>query len=330
MGDSPRDASPRVCVFAPAPLLTVTIEQTPDEQHSDEVHLHAGGQGLWIARLVAELGVDVVLCGSFGGETGRVARNLIREEGVEVRGIESSGSNGAYVHDRRSGERVETASMPADALTRHELDELYGIALVEAFDATVTVLGGPAGAPVVPAATYRRLARDVRSHGGIVIADLSGDPLRCALEGGVDVLKVSAEELERDGRIDNAEIDALVAGMRGLADDGARDVILTRAEEPALALVGGEIVTVEPPRLEAADHRGAGDSLTAGVATTLARGGDLLEGLRLGAAAGALNVTRRGLATGSRREIERLLPHVSIGPLDSRRPAAPTHLEVVQ
>jgi 1-phosphofructokinase len=325
------DPAPRVCVFAPAPLLTVTIEQTPDEQHSDEVHLHAGGQGLWIARLVAELGVDVVLCGSFGGETGRVARNLIREEGVEVRGIETSGNNGAYVHDRRSGERVETASMPADALTRHELDELYGIALVEAFDATVTVLGGPAGAPIVPAATYRRLARDVRSHGCTVVADLSGDPLRCALQGGIDVLKVSEEELRREGRVERTDADALVAGMRSLVADGATNVIVTRAEEPALALVDGDVVSVEPPRLEAADHRGAGDSLTAGVAATLARGGELIDGLRIGAAAGALNVTRHGLATGRRREIERLVPHVSIGRLQPGPPAAgSTHLEVVK
>jgi 1-phosphofructokinase len=67
---------PRVCVFAPAPLLTVTIE-TGSGSGTDEIHLHAGGQGFWIARLVAELGVDVVLCGSFGGETGRVARALV-------------------------------------------------------------------------------------------------------------------------------------------------------------------------------------------------------------------------------------------------------------
>lgn len=315
------DVHPRVCVFAPAPLLTVTIEVTPDEHRSDEVHLHAGGQGLWIARLVAELGIDVVLCGSFGGETGRVARNLIREEGIDARGIEASGNNGAYIHDRRSGERVETAVMPANALTRHELDELYGIVLVESFDAAVTVLGGPAGAPVLPPTTYRRLANDVRSNGGVVVADLSGDPLRCALEGGVDVLKVSEEELARDGWVDSTDrddgVDAVVAGMRRLAAGGARDVIVTRAERPALALMNGEVVMVEPPRLEAADHRGAGDSLTAGVAATLARGGTLLEGLRLGAAAGALNVTRRGLATGRRREIERLVPHVTIGPLDS-------------
>ena len=90
---------------------------------------------------------------------------------------------------------------------------------------------------------------------------------------------------------------------------------MTRAAEPALALVGGDVVVIEPPRLKAADHRGAGDSLTAGVAATLAPGGNLIDGLRVGAAAGALNVTRRGLATGKRPEIERLAAHVTIEPL---------------
>jgi hypothetical protein len=41
-------------------------------------------------------------------------------------------------------------------------------------------------------------------------------------------------------------------------------------------------------------------------------------------------VTRRGLATGRRREIERLVPHVSIARLESAPAAGPTHLEVVR
>lgn len=303
-------------MFAPAPLLTVTIEKRPDSEQSDEVHLHAGGQGFWIARLVAELGVDVVLCGSFGGETGRVARALINDEGVKVRGIDVRGSNGAYVHDRRSGERVETASMTGDSLTRHELDELYGVVLLEGIESDAVVLGGPTGTPVLPASTYRRLATDLRSNGAKVIADLSGDPLRSALEGGIDVLKISEDELTQAGRVSDDDPVAVIEAMRALADDGADHVVTTRAADPALALIDGSFVTVRPPRLTAEDHRGAGDSLTAGLAATIAQGGDLIDGLRLGAAAGALNVTRRGLATGRREQIERLVAHVEINPFE--------------
>lgn len=58
-------------VFAPALFLTVTLERRGED---DELHLHAGGQGLWIARMLATLDIDVVLCGPFGGETGLATR----------------------------------------------------------------------------------------------------------------------------------------------------------------------------------------------------------------------------------------------------------------
>jgi 1-phosphofructokinase len=304
--------APRVCVFAPAPLLTVTIESKADGSAQDEIHIHAGGQGFWIARLVAELGPGVVLCGSFGGETGRVAEALIVDEGVACRGIAAQGSNGTYIHDRRTGERVETASMPGDPLTRHEVDELYGIVLLEGIESTVAVLGGPTGPPIVPPTMYRRLATDLRANGTIVVADLSGEPLREVLAGGVDVLKISSEELVDEGRIENDDLGDVVAAMRALTAEGAAHVVTTRADEPALALVDDILMVIRPPRLTEEDHRGAGDSLTAGIAATLANGGELAEGLRVGAAAGALNVTRRGLATGSNEEIRRLARHVAV------------------
>jgi 1-phosphofructokinase len=302
----------RVCVFAPAPLLTVTIESKADGSGDDEIHVHAGGQGFWIARLVAELGVEVVLCGSFGGETGRVAKALIVDAGVACRGIAAAGSNGTYIHDRRSGERMETATMHGAPLTRHEADELYGIVLLEGIESSVAVLGGPTGPAVVPPSMYRRLATDLRANGTIVVADLSGEPLREVLSGGVDVLKISAEELADEGRIESDELGDVVAAMRRLTREGATDVVTTRAAEPALALVGDAVMVIRPPRLTAEDHRGAGDSLTAGIAATLAGGGELPEGLRVGAAAGALNVTRRGLATGRKEEIRRLAEHVAV------------------
>jgi len=308
----------RAFVFAPDPLLTVTIEAGGE---GDEIHLHAGGQGFWVAQMIANLGVEVSLCGPFGGESGRVVRSLIDQDaGIRIRAIETAGSNGTYVHDRREGERVTVAETPPDPLGRHELDDLYGAALLGGLESSVAVLGGPGPwkVPVLPADTYRRLTTDLRANGKAVMADLSGEPLSSALEGGLTLVKVSHEELQADRRVEEAGEEELVAAMWALHREGAENVIITRAEEPALALVGGKVVTIRPPVLSVVDHRGAGDSMTAGVAAALAKELDMLDALRLGAAAAGLNVTRRGLATGDRREIERLADHIELEEMEVR------------
>jgi 1-phosphofructokinase len=304
--------SERAFVFAPDPLLTVTVEAGGE---GDEIHLHAGGQGFWVAQMIANLGVEVSLCGPFGGESGRVVRSLIDQDAsIRIRAIETVGSNGTYVHDRRDGERVTVAETPPDPLGRHELDDLYGAALLGGLESAVAVLAGPGPweTPVLPSDHYRRLTTDLRANGKAVIADLCGEPLQCALSGGLTLLKVSHEELMADGRVNEAGDEELVAAMFALHDEGADNVLITRAEEPALALVDGSIVTVRPPVLQVVDHRGAGDSMTAGVAAGLAQGLDIRQSLKLGAAAAALNVTRKGLATGDRREIDRLADHIEL------------------
>lgn len=50
----------------------------------------------------------------------------------------------------------------------------------------------------------------------------------------------------------------------------------------------------------------------AAIGVGLARGMTPIDAVRLGIAAGALNVTRRGLGTGVRDEIERLATHVQV------------------
>lgn len=298
-------------VFAPAPQLTVTVER---ETEAAELHLHPGGQGIWQARMITTLGTAVTLCAALGGEAGSVLEQLIVAEGMNLRQVSRHASSGWYIHDRRDA--LETiAEAPGAPLVRHELDELYGLTLAEGLRASVSVLSGPADPSLVPANVYRRLAADLTGNGGRVVADLTGEYLTAVLEGGVCFLKISHEEVIGAGRATDASVGELTSALLRLRADGAETVMISRAGEPALALIADKVFEVQMPRLQEADPHGAGDSMTGGVAAVLARGGGMHQAVRTGAAAGALNVTRHGLGTGRADAIRELVAHVRLNPL---------------
>jgi 1-phosphofructokinase len=303
----------RLAVLAPSPLLTITIELASDRP---EVHLHAGGQGFWVARLAATLGADVVLACALGGEPGRVLRGLIETEALTLRAADTRSPNGVYIHDRRSGSRVEIVRVEGRPLDRHGADELYGIALGAGLDAELTLITGCQPAEIVQADIYRRLVADLRANGKLAIADLTGPPLRATLEAGVALLRLSDEELVREGLATGRALPDLIAAANELHAAGAERVLVSRASEPALLIGEGPApFELTAPSFEALDHSGTGDSMFAATGVGLARGMEMLDALRLGMAAGALNATRRGLGTGTRQEIEHLASHVAVRPL---------------
>ncbi|WP_433302210.1 1-phosphofructokinase family hexose kinase [Actinoplanes sp. CA-030573] len=306
----------RVMVFAPAPQLTVTIEQ----QHElPELHVHPGGQGIWQTRMITSLGAEVILCAAVGGEVGRVLKPLLDFKGVTLRTIPRESGSGWYVHDRRDGQRRSLAEIAGAPFTRHELDELYNLALAEGLRAGIAILSGPAHPSVIKPAVYRRLAADLRANGCKVIADLCGDHLKAVLEAGLNVVKISHEELIADGLSPDDSERHLTDALLKLRDDGAEAVLVSRADMGALALINDEIYRVGTPKLTPTDGRGAGDSMTAGVAAVLARGGEMSEAVRTGAAAGALNVTRHGLGTGHLDAVQVLTERIKLTPIKKAR-----------
>ncbi len=299
-----------VAVFAPSPVLTVTVEQGSGEV--PEVHLHAGGQGFWVARMAAGLGARVLLCVPLGGESGTVLRTLLEDGTIEVLAVRTAGANAAYLHDRRSGERRAIVETPSPPLRRHELDELYGVAATAGLEMGTMLLTGPRNPGVLPPDTYTRLASDLRSNGRRVLADLSGESLAAALEGGLDMLKLSSEELVHEGMATDQSEARCLPAMRRLGERGADAVLISRGPDPALAQVGARLLEVAGPRFVAVDPAGAGDSMFAALGVGLSAGLEIEEALRLAAAAGALNVTRHGLGSGHPSEIDRLRAQVRI------------------
>jgi 1-phosphofructokinase len=301
---------PRLAVFAPSPIVTVTVEEVASG--APEIHFHAGGQGFWVARMAAHLGARVVLCAPVGGESGQVLRVLLERHGIELRSVRCQAPNGAYVHDRRSGERVEVAAVPSPALSRHEQDELFGVAVTAGLECGVMLLTGSDPADVLPPDLYERLAGDLRRNGCRVLADLCGQALEGALAGGLDVVKLSDEELAEQGLNGAGELDGLRPAAEELQKAGADTVLITRAVKGALVLTGEELLELQGPRFTALDPKGTGDSMFAGLGVGLASGMSLKDALREAGAAGALNATRHGLGSGHRDEVERLADAVTV------------------
>ncbi|MGD9704151.1 MAG: 1-phosphofructokinase family hexose kinase [Acidimicrobiia bacterium] len=307
-----------LCIFAPAPQLTITIEKTVDDRA--ELHVHAGGQGVWVARMVRTLGVQPILCSPFGGETGALVQELALGEGFEVRGVETAGANSAYIDDRRGAERSVLVEIPAAVLSRHELDDLYARTLETAVASGVCVITGTHADRIIPDETFRRLGADLRANDIVVVADLSEEPLDALMQSGIDLLKISHVELEAAGLADGGD-ESIRRAIERLRAGGVVDVVVSRAEHPSIAAIGDELYEVTSPQLEVVEARGSGDSMTAGLAVAALRGLGPIDMLTLAAAAGSSGVTRHGVATGGRQMVETLREKVEVRSVnDVRRP----------
>ncbi len=306
---------PSVTVFGPDPLLSVTIEARGGV---DEVHVHPAGQGVWVARMAAELGAWPTLSWLSGGETGAVLEALLDALPGERCTTQTVGCNGSYVVDHRVGERVVLASSLRPRPQRHEVDDLVAATTAAALGSALLVMCNPYPADGLPDDVYETITADVRAAGVPVIVDLSSPRLERTLPCGPDLVKLNDWELAEyvRGPVDGSR--ALDAARR-LRDAGAHAVAVTRAERPILVLADdGEPFEIVPPTFQHGFREGCGDSMMGAIAACLARGLPLRDALILGAGAGAGNYLRRGLGTGRRAVVEQLARRVTVRPVGGR------------
>jgi 1-phosphofructokinase len=305
---------PCVAVFCPHPLLTVTIEDPGD---GDDIHVHAGGQGVWASRMAGELGAHPVLCGFVGGETGALLEPLLEGLPGERRLVRTKGASGAYVVDRRDGRRHAVAQAVSPPPSRHELDALVTTMVAASLESDAVFIGNGFPAELLAPEVYGTIAADVRtaSPATPVLVDLSTPRLDAVLPAEPDLVKLNEWELAEyvTGPVSTPALALAAAGR--IRASGARSVLVTRGGEPALWLHGDAAPqAVAPPRFEQGSAEGCGDTMMGAIAAATAAGAPLAEAIVLGTAAGAANFLHAGLGSGDRSSVQRLAGQVQVAP----------------
>jgi 1-phosphofructokinase len=295
----------QLTVFGPDPLLSVTIEAAGGG--GDEVHVHAAGQGVWVARAAAELGGRPILCCLLGGETGVTLAGLLDIPSLDRRVAWTAASSGSYVVDRRAGERSLVAASLRPAPRRHEVDDLVAATCAAASESALLVMCNPYPANGFPDDAYETVAADVKALGVPVIVDLSSPRLDRTLTCSPELAQYVGGPVDGKHALDAA---------RRLCAAGARAVAVTRAQSSILVVpADDEPYEVVPPPLPRGYREGCGDTMMGAIAAGWTRGLSLREAIVLGAAAGSVNFLRHGLGTGTRASIEELASRVTVRPM---------------
>jgi 1-phosphofructokinase len=310
-------SAPSIAVFAPNPLLTVTIEREGSDREG--VHFHAGGQGVWAAQMALTMGATPVLCGFIGGEPGELLRPLLERAiaAEHLHLVRAASVSGCYVVDRRSGEREVLATRLSEPPSRHELDELFSLACAQALTCGSLLVTNPFPGESLPLEVYGDLVADARAGGCRTFVDLSSPRLDSAVSSEPDLVKLNDWELAEYVRGPVSTPKELLAGAERLRQRGARRVVVTRGEEPALVLDGDEALALRPPRFEHGFREGCGDSMMGALAASWTGDRSFRRALVLGAAAGAANFLRRGIGHASREVVEELAGAVRLEPWSS-------------
>ncbi len=274
----------------------------------------ASGKSINVAAVTHVLGEPVLATGFLGGTSGRFIRARLEEMGIGHDFVEVAPNTRTCITviDRRTGqatELVEEARPVEPAAYEAMLDKVRA----HAPEARVAVLSGslPPGAPEN---LYARCVEALSRDNIPCIVDAREEALRLAAKHGPMLVKPNRAELAATlGRaIDNDQ--DLREAILSLLEKGPRWAVVTMGPDGAIASDGRAFWWIRVPAVKAVSPIGSGDSFAAGLAVGIARGMDLSEASRLGAACGAANAMNALSGCVHPEQVQTLLKQIDVQP----------------
>ena len=284
-------------------ILTVTMNPSVDTRYQlDELVIDdvnrvtpaktAGGKGLNVARVLRQLGDDVVATGLLGGHMGAYMAELMAADGIPADFTPIAGETRICLNILHGGNQTELLEA-GPTVSAGELAAFRGkFAGLAARADAVTISGSlPKG---VPADCYAGLVAECARAGVPVLLDTSGAALGAALEADAKPTLVKPNLTEINGLLGTSFGPGRAADLAAALEADARFagiewVVVSMGAAGSLALHGGGAYRAVTPPIPAVNATGSGDSTVAGFAHAIAAGADDATVLKTANACGKLN-----------------------------------------
>ena len=272
-----------------------------------------GGGGINVARVVKRFGGDVEAILPEGGATGDMLRRLIEDEGVPNRIVPVE----AATREDFSVTELSTDTQYRFVLPGQPLREAEWRACLSALAATAPaprlVVGSGSLPPGVPSDFYAQAAAIAAKLGARFFLDTSGPALAAAIEHGVTLIKPNLNEMRQLIGAEFADPAECIVAARKIIRAGQVEIVaLSLGHLGALLITREEVLRASPLLIQAKSSVGAGDSFLGAMVFSIAKGGSLVDALRLGVAAGAAALINEGTELCPAAEAYRLSAQVQI------------------
>ena len=253
-----------------------------------EVHEHASGKSVNVARVASSLGEPVLATGFVGGERGAFLRRELDRAGIAHDFVAVSPQTRlcTTVVDRSNKTATELVEESA-AVESGDWERLAEKVSSAVGRAKLCVFSGslPPGGPI---GFYADCIRMAQAAGCPVILDARGAPLRQGMTLPNLIIKLNREELAATLGIPLSDDRSLRDGMRRATPPGGATVV-TLGATGAVAFDGRSFCRISSPRVQTVSAVGSGDAFAAGLAVGMVRGRTFPDACALGAACGAAN-----------------------------------------
>ncbi|MDQ0973562.1 tagatose 6-phosphate kinase [Neobacillus niacini] len=264
----------------------------------ENVRKTAGGKGLNVARVIAQMEEEVLATGVLGGTIGDYIVQELNKSQIpnDFLKIEKESRNCiAILHEGMQTEILEsgptlTNAEGTDFLEKYE-DLLAKVSLV-------TISGSlPKGLPVD---FYQQMLAISQRKGIPVVLDSSGEPLRAALlhKEKPFAIKPNITELSQ---LLGVKVDSRISSLKQALDhDWFKEIewiVVSMGGDGAFVRHGTEDYRVTLPKIDVVNPVGSGDAVVAGLAVALNRNQSVETVLKTAMTTGMLNTMEAG--TGS-------------------------------